>query len=165
MGMTRSAPAPPGISDVAAVTTAPLGSLERTHAMLKAVYNQRSASPVRSTSPLRSTSPVRSAIRSTSPIRSRIVGGIDQSTVWTVTPRKESMATHAQDVYERLQDSQAQLSRLREAQKQALARCAAQCNSLLMAAENASTSMPRVIANSPVATNSPVANSPIANSP
>merc|ERR1719198_1651228 len=145
--MSRSGLAPPGITEVSAVTTATVGSLERTHAMLKAVYNQRTASPLRSTSPLRSISPVRSAVRSTSPIRSRIVGGIDQPSLWAVTPRKESMATHAQDVYERLQDSQAQLSRLREAQKQALARCAAQCNSLLMAAENASTSMPRVIAN------------------
>jgi hypothetical protein len=51
-----------------------------------------------------------------------------------------SPLTRSKDVYERLQESQKQLLKLRDAQKQALARCAAQCTSLMMAAETAATS-------------------------
>merc|ERR1719331_83626 len=47
-----------------------------------------------------------------------------------------SPLTRSKDVYERLQE----LLKLRDAQKQALARCAAQCTSLMMAAETAATS-------------------------
>lgn len=49
-----------------------------------------------------------------------------------VTPRGQK-----RDVYERLQESQKQLLKLRDTQKQALAKCAAQCNSLMKAAEGA----------------------------
>lgn len=49
-----------------------------------------------------------------------------------VSPRGQK-----RDVYERLQESQKQLLKLRDTQKQALAKCAAQCNSLMKAAEGA----------------------------
>merc|ERR1719359_1790184 len=53
---------------------------------------------------------------------------------------QDAPANRTQDVYERLHESQKQLLKLRDAQKQALARCTAQCNSLMMAAETAATS-------------------------
>jgi len=93
-------------------------------------------------------------LRTTSPLRSRVIGTDLSSQVGYMQPQTGSEELtalpddHTHDVYERLQDSQDHLLRLRDAQKQALARCAAQCNSLLKSAQNSSADMPMGMAQS-----------------